>query len=66
MAAEGLDVDGYIKFSLMAELGKLSQEKPTQIPAAFIAQLAIDEIRDLQRELRFSDLERMFDLPDPR
>jgi hypothetical protein len=57
---------GYFTGSLLAELGKLSQGKPTQLPAEMIAHWAIDEIRGVKRALRDDDLERLFELPDPR
>lgn len=56
----------YLKYNPMAELGKLSQGKPTTIEPWIIAKLAIDRIRELERAVRDDDdlteLERMFRL----
>jgi hypothetical protein len=53
-------------FDSMAELGKLSQGKPTVIPPELIAAIAIDRIRDLEKERRSNDavdeLERLYEL----
>jgi hypothetical protein len=56
----------FIEYSLLAELGKLSQGKETAVSPEVIAHLAIVEIRSLEKTRHLEDLERMFLLPDLR
>ncbi|WP_157467245.1 hypothetical protein [Edaphobacter aggregans] len=61
----------YQKIDLRAELGKLSQGKPTNTPAWLIAKLILDMLpKDRlpkgRKPVAVEELERMFQLPDSR
>jgi hypothetical protein len=49
-----------------AELGKMSQGKPTVAPVELIAKLALDLLRNIEADNRLTELERMYRLPDLR
>lgn len=56
----------YCKFNFMTELSKLSRGKKTIAEPFIIAKLALERIRDLERDEALEELERLFDLPDTR